>query len=285
MEQGRSRNDMSAMTEKVQEVLVARGPELGLNLLWAVLILVVGRIVAKALTALVRRAMKRGNVDETLTRFAGSLMYIILMVVVILAALDRLGVRTTSFVAILGAAGLAVGLALQGSLSNFAAGIMMMIFRPFKVGDFVEGGGTCGVVQEVGIFTTTMKTGDNKKIMVPNSKVIGDNITNFSANETRRIDLVVGVSYGDDLKKVRAVLESLLEADDRILKEPAWTVAVMDLAESSVNFVVRPWVRTGDYWPVRFDLTEAIKLRFDAEGITIPFPQRELHHTNEPAGA
>jgi small conductance mechanosensitive channel len=193
------------------------------------------------------------------------------------AALGQLGIQTTSFIAILGAAGLAIGLALQGSLSNFAAGFLMIIFRPFKVGDFIEGAGVAGVVEEIQIFTTKLKTGDNKIIIVPNAKLSGDNITNYSAQETRRVDMTVGVAYSADLSKVREVLLDIISKDTRILAEPAPLVAVAELADSSVNFVVRVWTKTGDYWGVKFDATETIKNRFDAEGIGIPFPQRDIH--------
>ncbi len=201
----------------------------------------------------------------------------ILMVVVVIAAVGALGVQTTSFIAILGAAGLAVGLALQGSLSNFASGVLIIIFRPYKVGDWIEGAGISGAVVDVQILTTILKTGDNKQIIVPNSQIMDSIITNYSANDTRRVDMVVGVSYADDVDKVRAALEDLITAEERILDDPAPTIAVSELADSSVNFVVRPWVKTADYWGVKFDLTEAIKKRFDQDGISIPFPQRDVH--------
>jgi small conductance mechanosensitive channel len=202
------------------------------------------------------------------------------MVIVIIAAIGQLGIQTTSFIAIFGAAGLAVGLALQGSLSNFASGVLIVLFRPYKVGDFIEGAGISGVVVEVQILTTVLKTGDNKQIIVPNGQIMNSIITNYSANDQRRVDMVVGVSYDDDLDKVRSTLQELIDADDRILDEPACTIAVSALADSSVNFVVRPWVKTADYWGVMFDMTEAIKKRFDKEGISFPFPQQDVHlHT------
>jgi small conductance mechanosensitive channel len=199
------------------------------------------------------------------------------MVVVIIAAIGQVGIQTTSFIAIFGAAGLAVGLALQGSLSNFAAGVLIVLFRPYKVGDFVEAAGIAGVVEQVQILTTILKTGDNKQIIVPNGQIMDSIITNYSANDKRRVDMVVGVSYDDDLDKVRSTIEELVAADERILAEPACTIAVSALADSSVNFVVRPWVNTADYWGVMFDLTEAIKKRFDKEGISFPFPQQDVH--------
>ena len=188
--------------------------------------------------------------------------------------------QTASLIALLGDAGLAVGLALQGSLSNFAAGVLIVLFRPYKVGDWIEGGGIAGAVEEVQILTTVLKTGDNKRVIVPNSQIMGTTITNYSANETRRVDLVVGVSYSDDLDKVRKELQDLVDADERILKDPAVTIAVSELADSSVNFVLRPWVKTADYWAVYFDLTERVKKRFDEVGISIPFPQRDVHIHN-----
>jgi small conductance mechanosensitive channel len=185
--------------------------------------------------------------------------------------------QTTSFVAVLGAAGLAIGLALQGSLSNFASGVLIVLFKPYRVGDWVEAGGISGTVERVDILTTIFNTGDNKKVIVPNGQVMGTIITNYSANDQRRVDMVVGVSYEDDLDKVRATLEELIAADDRILSDPPHKIAVSELGDSSVNFVVRPWVKTEDYWGVMFDMTEAIKKRFDQEGISFPFPQQDVH--------
>ena len=203
--------------------------------------------------------------------------YILLLTFVILAALGQLGIQTTSFIAIIGAAGLAIGLALQGALANFAAGFLMIIFRPFKVGDFIQCAGVAGTVEEIQIFTTQLKTPDNKTIIVPNAKITSDNITNFSTKETRRVDLVFGIGYGDDIDNAKKVISDLLEKDERIMKDPPPTIAVVELADSSVNFVVRPWVKSGDYWDVHFDMTENIKKRFDAEGISIPFPQQDVH--------
>ncbi len=251
-----------------------------LPLLWAIVIFIVGKIIAKAVSAGVGKAMLRSKVDETLIKFIRSLVYIAIMVFVIMAALARVGVNTTSFAAVVAAAGLAIGLALQGTLGNFAAGVMLILFRPFKAGDFVEAGGVAGVVEEIQIFSTKMKSGDNKEIIVPNGQIIGGTIVNYSAKEMRRIDMVIGVSYSDDLKKVRAVLEEILNADERVLKDPAYTIGVLELADSSVNFAVRPWVRTADYWGTLFDLNETIKTRFDAEDICIPFPQRDIHMHN-----
>ena len=194
-----------------------------------------------------------------------------------LAVLGKLGIQTTSFIAVLGAAGLAIGLALQGSLSNFASGVMLVLFRPFKVGDYIEAGGTSGTVEEMLIFSTKMKTPDNKAVFVPNGSITGGTIVNYSAKDTRRVDLVFGVSYEDDISKVKQIIEEVLNADDRILKDPSPTVGLAELGDSSVNFVVRPWVSAADYWGVRFSLNEAMKLRFDQEGVSIPYPQRDVH--------
>ena len=275
--------------DQMEEMLANLSPEkvtsliesYGLPLVWAILIFIIGKIVARIVSNIVSKVMTRSNVDDTLIKFCTSLTYIALMAFVILAALEKLGIKTTSFAAIIAAAGLAIGLSLQGTLGNFAAGVMLILFRPFKVGDFIEGGGTSGVVEEIQMFSTKMKTGDNKEIIVPNSQIISGTITNYSAKPTRRIDLVIGVGYEDDLKQVRAVLEDILSKDDRILATPAPTIGVLELGESSVNFAVRPWVNSADYWPTLFDLQEGIKLRFDAEGISIPYPQRDVHIHNK----
>lgn len=256
-----------------------------LPLVWAILIFIVGRIVARIISNTVAKMMTGSNVDSTLVKFTRSLLYAALMTFVILAALGKLGIETTSFAAIIAAAGLAIGLSLQGTLGNFASGVMLILFKPFKVGDFVEAGGVSGVVEEIQIFSTKMKSPDNKEITVPNGQIVGSTITNYSAKETRRVDLVIGVGYNDDLKQVRSVLADIINADERILKDPEVTIAVLELADSSVNFAVRPWVKTGDYWPVYFDLLETIKLRFDAEGISIPFPQQDVHHYKEEAAS
>ena len=197
--------------------------------------------------------------------------------------MGRLGVQTGSFIAIIGAAGLAVGLALGGTLSNFASGVLLIIFKPFTVGDFIEAGGAMGSVKEIQIFNTILSSPDNKKVIIPNAQVTGGNIVNYSANGTRRVDLVIGVSYEDDLKRAREVIESVLKADSRILPDPAYTVAVSELGDSSVNFVVRPWVNSDDYWAVYFDLTEKIKVTLEENGLSIPFPQRDVHLFNAPS--
>ncbi len=249
----------------------------GLKIIASIVIFVVGRWVARALRNATKKMMAKGNVDETLISFVGNLTYIALLAFVIIASLNQLGIQTTSFIAVIGAAGLAIGLALQGSLANFAAGVLMIIFRPFKAGDYIEGAGVAGTVEEIQIFATQLKTPDNKTIIVPNAKMMGDNITNYSAKDTRRVDMVIGVGYGDDLKKVREILEDILAKDDRFLEDPAPTIGVLELGDNSVNFAVRPWVKKEDYWGAYFDVTETVKRRFDEEGISIPYPQRDVH--------
>lgn len=253
------------------------GVALGFKLLAALAIFYVGRIVARILQKGLRKMLQTQAVDKILETFVCNLAYWVIMTFVIIAAINQVGVQTTSLIAVMGAAGLAVGLALQGSLSNFAAGVLIVLFRPYRVGDWVEAAGISGSVEQVQILTTILKTGDNKQIIVPNSQIMNSIITNYSANDTRRIDMIVGVSYSDDLDKVRKTLEELVASDERILKDPACTIAVSELADSSVNFVVRPWAATADYWSVKFDLTEAVKKRFDKEGISFPFPQQDVH--------
>ena len=265
--------DVSNILPRLQELVAFYG----LKIVAAIVIFIVGRWVAKAVRRLAVKMMTKANLEETLISFVGNLTYVALLVFVIIAALNQLGVQTTSFIAIIGAAGLAVGLALQGSLANFAAGVLMIIFRPFKVGDYVEAAGVAGVVEEIEIFTTQLRTPDNKTIIIPNAGITGGNITNYSAKDTRRVDMVIGVGYGDDLKKVREILEDVLAKDDRVLDDPAPTIGVLELGDSSVNFAVRPWVKTADYWGAYFGLTETVKRRFDQEGIAIPFPQRDVH--------
>ena len=248
-----------------------------LNTVLALAILIIGRFIARHVSARVGSAVEKSNDDVTLGKFVASLTYVALIAFIIIAAMGQLGIETASLVAILAAAGLAIGLALQGSLANFASGVMLIIFRPLKVGDFVEAGGATGTVREIGIFTSILSSPDNKKIYVPNANLTGANIINYSAFGTRRIDLVAGVSYGDSLDLVKATLEQILAEDDRILTDPAPTIAVLELADSSVNFAVRPWVKEEDYWDVRFDTQEKIKQRFDEKGISIPFPQQDVH--------
>lgn len=271
------------MMDQIWETLSAWAAVYGLKILGALAILVIGRIAAGIIASAISKLLKKSSTDETLSTFLINLTRISLMTFIVIAILGTLGVQTASFVAIIGAAGLAIGFALQGSLANFASGVMLMIFRPFKRGDYVEAGGTSGSVQEIGIFNTTLHTPDNKKIIIPNGKITGDSITNYSSQESRRIDMVFGVGYGDDIKLAKETLEQILKEDPRILSDPAPIVAVSELGDSSVNFVVRPWVNTSDYWGVYFDTTEKVKLTFDSKGISIPFPQRDVHLFQERA--
>jgi small conductance mechanosensitive channel len=248
-----------------------------INILFAIAIVLIGRIAVKWIIKLVRKLMVRADIDPLLINFASSIINALLLLFVFIAALDQLGVDTTSLVAIIGAAGLAVGLALQGSLQNFAAGVMLIVFRPFKIGDFVEAGGQAGVIEQISIFSTTMRSGDNKEIIVPNGQIYSGAITNVSAKETRRIDLVFGIGYDDDMRKAKEIMERILLSHQLVLAEPAPAVAVAELADSSVNFNVRPWVKSGDYWKVRSEIIEQVKLAFDEEGISIPYPQMDIH--------
>ncbi len=254
--------------------------EYGLRIIIAIVIFVIGRFTAKKITNIFRKLMERARWDVTLIKFSGDVIYFLLLFVVVIIAIQTVGIDTTSFVAVLGAATLAIGFALRDNLSNFASGALLLILRPFEVGHFIEAGGTAGIVEEIGIFSTKLRTGDNKLIYVPNSSIFSGNIINYSARDTRRIDLTIGVSYEDDLKKVKEELWKILEEDERVLKDPAPTVAVAELADSSVNLVVRPWVKSSDYWSVYFDLLEKIKVRFDEAGISIPYPQLDVHLKN-----
>ena len=268
--------------DKIKEGVVEAASVYGLRVLGAIAILIIGWFLARLLRTIITKVLENRKVDKTLVSFIESVSYVAMMAFVIIAAMSKLGIQTASFVAVIGAAGLAIGLALQGSLSNFAAGVLMIIFKPFKVDDFISGGGEMGVVREIGIFTTTLMSVDNKVLIIPNSKLTTDNITNFTAEDKRRVDLVYGVSYSDDLDKVRKVLEDVISKESRILADPAYTIGVIELADSSVNFAVRPWVKTADYWDVFFSLNETVKKRFDEEGISIPFPQQDVHmHTVE----
>ncbi|NNK62379.1 MAG: mechanosensitive ion channel [Gemmatimonadetes bacterium] len=250
----------------------------GLKVLGALAVVMLGRIVAGWLRSIARKGLTRADFDATLVPFLANLAFIAIMTFVLISAAGLVGIPVTSFIAVIGAAGLAIALAFQGTLSNFSSGIMLLTFRPFKVGDLVEAGGVKGVVQEIGIFTTTIHTPDNVRIIVPNTTVSGSTIKNFSANPTRRIDLVMGVGYGDDLNLAIETIRTVLGEDDRVLADPAPQVAVSELGDSSVNIVVRPWVDGEDYWGARFDLTKALKERLEAAGCEIPFPQRDLLH-------
>jgi small conductance mechanosensitive channel len=255
----------------------------GTKIVLALLVFIIGRLIVKLLVKGLKKVMNKANVDEMLVSFLGNIAYAALLAVVVLAALEQLGVNTTSALAILGAAGLAVGLALKDSLSSFAAGVMLIIFRPFKLGDFVEAGGVSGVVEEIRIFHTMLKTGDNREITMPNAQIYSGTIINYSARDKRRVDLVIGIGYGDDIKKARDLLMQVLEADSTVLKDPAPVVMLLELGASSVDFAVRPWVKSTDYWGTRAALLEAIKTTFDREGISIPYPQQDIHLFQENA--
>lgn len=248
-----------------------------INLVLAIAIFIVGRIVVRVLAGVLVKFLHKSGMDEILVNFIASITRTILLLVVVIASLNQLGVDTTSLIALVGAAGLAVGLALQNSLQNFAAGVMLIIFRPFKSGDFVEVAGTAGVVEMIGIFSSTLRTGDNREMIIPNGAIYGGTITNYSARDTRRVDMVFGIGYDDDIKKAKDLLHEIISADDRILADPAPVIAVSELADSSVNFVVRPWVNAADYWAVLWDTTEKVKLEFDANGVSIPYPQMDVH--------
>ncbi len=247
----------------------------------AIVIFVIGKFVAKLLSSAIKKILIHKNFDDTVISFIASLVYGLAVIVAFIAAISHLGFNTTSLVAIVGAAGLAIGLALQGSLSNFASGILLISLKPFKAGDFVEIAGTAGVVEEVHVFSTQLRTGDNKTVIIPNGGITNGTITNYSAKPTRRIDLVIGVGYSADLKLTKQILNDVVSSHALVLKEPAITIGVSELADSSVNFVVRPWVKTSDYWPVHFDLLEAIKIELDKAGIEIPFPQLSVHVNQE----
>jgi len=264
---------MEDVLDKIYEYIATYG----LNVLAAALIFFIGKWLARILTNLLEKMMQKTNLDATLVSFVKHISYIGLLVFVVIAALGKLGVQTTSFIAVIGAAGLAVGLALQGSLANFAAGVLLIIFKPFKVGDFIEGGGSLGTVKEVQIFNTIISTPDNRKVIIPNAKVTGDNITNFSAIDNRRVDLVFGISYSDDIKKAKEDLMGMIKGDERVLPEPEPVVAVSELGDSSVNLVCRPWVKPENYWGVYFETLEKGKMELEAAGMTIPFPQTDVH--------
>jgi len=249
----------------------------GINIVMALAIFIIGKFIVKVVVKFAKKLMIKAKVDNILVNFIASIISTILLLFVVIATLDQLGVATTSLIALIGAAGLAVGLALQGTLQNLASGVMLIIFRPFNDGDFIEAAGVSGVVEQIGIFTTTMRTGDNREIIIPNGEIFGGTITNYSKRATRRIDMVFGIGYDDDLKKAKDILNKILEEDDRVLSDPAPLVAVSELADSSVNFNVRPWCNTSEYWNVYFDIHEKVKLTFDAEGISIPYPQMDIH--------
>lgn len=264
---------MSGIIPLVQGLLVTYG----LNILGAVIIFLVGRWAAGVASRLLHQALTKANVDQTLAQFASNFAYVGVLVFALVAAFDRLGVETTTLVALVGASGLAIGLALQGSLANLASGVLILLFSPFQVGDLVEAGGAFGFVEGIEIFNTIIVTFDNKTVIVANSKVLGDNIVNYSKKGMLRLDLVFGIGYDDDLLKAKRILNEIVSANKRVLKDPAPTVAILELADSSVNFAVWPYVKVDDYWDVHFDLMETVKLRFDKEGISIPYPQQDIH--------
>lgn len=255
--------------------------EYGIPLIKALATLVIGIWIIKTIRRAVRKGLAKSKMDASLQPFLVSLLYNTLLVLLVLTVLSTLGVQMTSFVAIIGAAGLAVGLSLQGTLQNFAGGVIILIMRPFRVGDFIEGGGHMGSIKEIQIFNTVLVTPDNKRIIIPNGTLSNSSITNYSVEDKRRVDMVFGIGYGDDIKKAKDILVKLCEEDERVLKDPAFRVDVSSLGDSSVNFNVRPWVATADYWDVYWDFQEKVKLTFDKEGISIPFPQRDVHIYNE----
>ena len=254
--------------------------DFGLRLLYAVLIIFVGRWVIKLLLKIIKSALEKTTVEETIRIFVANLLNSLLMVIIFIAAINQLGIETTSIIAMLGAAGLAIGLALQGSLANFAAGILIVIFRPYKVGDYIEAGSAEGTVLDIQIFSTVLKTPDNKVVVVPNGTIMDSSIINYTGQETRRVDIVASCGYEDDIDKVKDILKDILNQDERILEEPQPRIAVSELADNSINFIVRPWVNSSDVLSVKYSILEQIKKRFDEEGISIPYPQRDVHIYN-----
>jgi small conductance mechanosensitive channel len=243
----------------------------------ALIILVIGRMAAGWARRITRKMLENGEVDETLIPFLGKLVYYAILAVVVIAALHRIGVATTSVVAIFGAAGLAIGLALQGTLGNFASGVMLLVLRPFNLGDFIDAGGTAGTVEEIGVFATTLNTPDNIRIVVPNTQIAGGTISNYTGNDTRRIDLVMGIGYDDNIQTAVDTIRRIVTAHDLVLADPTPVIEVSNLGDSSVDIVVRPWCKTEDYWKIRFDLTRSLKEGLEAAGCSIPYPQRDVH--------
>jgi len=249
----------------------------GIKIIAAIAIFIIGRMIAKIIVSGIKKVMTKAKLEDTLRDFLGNIIQVVLMVIVVIAALEQLGVDTTSVLAVFAAAGLAIGLAFKDSLSNFAAGIMLIMFKPFKLGDFVEAAGVSAIVEHIRIFNTVMRTGDNREITVPNAHIYGDVITNYSARDTRRIDLVIGIGYEDSIKTAKTLIEDIISKDERLLTNPEPTIMVLELGESSVDIAVRPWVKSDDYWAARADLLQTIKETFDSEGISIPYPQRDIH--------
>lgn len=272
-----NREDTAVENIDIQALISDYAMPWGIKIVMALVIFYIGRMVVGIVVRVVKKLLLGRGIDEILVSFLTSIIRWVLLLFVIIAALSQLGVNTTSLVALLGAAGLAIGLSLQSSLSNFASGVMLIIFRPFTKGDFVEAGGAAGVIDTISIFTTTMTTTDNKEIIIPNGSILGNNIINYSARPTRRVDMVFGISYDDDIRQAKKLLEEIITADDRVLSEPAPVIALGELADSSVNFVVRPWAKSEDYWGLLWDTTETVKLKFDEAGLSIPYPQMDVH--------
>ena len=268
------------LTKDMLNSLIEIGSSLSISLLMALAILIIGRQLVKLILRLITVALEKSNVEDTVRIFVTNLLNTLLMILVFIAAINQLGIETTSIIAVLGAAGLAIGLALQGSLANFAAGILIVIYRPYKVADYIEAGNYAGTVKDIQIFSTVLKTPDNKIVVVPNGSIMNGSIVNYSDQDTRRIDLIVSCGYEDDIDKVRSVLEDILKKEKRVLKDPKPQIAVTELADSSVNFIFRPWVKRTDYLPVYYSLLEEVKKRFDKEGISIPYPQSDVHIHN-----
>ncbi len=273
---------MNSLSQKFIE-LVESGAILDLVIGWgtkvivAIAVFVIGKWVVRRMANVASRVMEKSGIDPMLVGFLHNILYFALLTAVIIAAVDIAGIPTTSFIAVMGAAGLAIGLALQGSLSNFASGVMLIIFRPFKTGDFIEAGGTTGVAETIRIFNTVMRTSDNREIIVPNSQIFNGTITNFSARPTRRVDLSIGIGYDDDIDKAKEIIMRAMKSDSRVLDDPAPSILLVELGDSSVNFAVRPWVKSADYWDVFSDLNQAMKTNLESNGLSIPYPQRDVH--------
>ena len=270
-------DQINIYTQKAVDLVIEYGPKLIL----AIIVLIIGLWIIRLIIKGLNKAMEKGDIDISLRKFLGSLSGILLKILLLISVASMIGIATTSFVAILGAAGLAVGLALQGGLANFAGGVIILIFKPFKVGDFIDAQGYMGTVNEITIFTTILKTPDNKTVIIPNGVLSNGSMVNFSTEPTRRIDFVFGIGYNDDIGKAKSILNNIIENDERILKEPKPIIAVGELGDSSVNFKVMVWCNSADYWNVFFETQEKAKLTFDKEGISIPFPQRDIHVYNE----
>lgn len=272
---------MEINIEQILETVTVWFTTYSIKIVAAILIFIIGKWLCRKITNLLTKIMEKNNIDVTLVKFLGSIVYYTLFIVVMIAVAGQLGINTTSFLTIIGAAGLAIGLALKDSLSNLASGVMLIMFRPIKIGDFVDVGGVTGTVQSIDIFNTTIHSPDNQKHIVPNASITSGVITNVTANDNRRVDLVIGIGYDDDIAKAKGILEAIIKKEERVLENPATNIAVSELGDSSVNFVVRPWVKTSEYWDVYFALTEEIKITFDKEGISIPYPQQDVHLFSE----